>query len=281
MQTRSKMLKKAFTTAFPYTIPIFAGFWFLGITYGIYMNVSGFSFWYPMLMSITIFAGSIEFVTVNMLLGAFNPLQAFAMTLMINARHLFYGISMLDKFRGVGRKKFYLIFGMCDESFSINYTADIPEDVDRGWFMFFVTLLNHFYWFSGATLGGIFGSLIHFDTEGLEFVMTAMFVVIFMEQWLKEKDHTSSVLGLVISVLCLIAFGADNFIIPAMLAILAVLSLLRRPLEADGTAEDSREKGGRGRAGSGKGGSGREGALGKSGDRVIQTGGIERGGDAQ
>ena len=278
MQT--KMLKKAFATAFPYTIPIFAGFWFLGITYGIYMNVSGFSFWYPMLMSITIFAGSIEFVTVNMLLGAFNPLQAFAMTLMINARHLFYGISMLDKFRGVGRKKFYLIFGMCDESFSINYTADIPEDVDRGWFMFFVTLLNHFYWFSGATLGGIFGSLIHFDTEGLEFVMTAMFVVIFMEQWLKEKDHTSSVLGLVISVLCLIAFGADNFIIPAMLAILAVLSLLRRPLEADGTAEDSREKGGRGRAGSGKGGSGREGALGKSGDRVIQTGGTERGGDA-
>ena len=119
-------------------------------------------FWYPMLMSITIFAGSIEFVTVNMLLGAFNPLQAFAMTLMINARHLFYGISMLDKFRGMGRKKFYLIFGMCDESFSINYTADIPEDVDRGWFMFFVTLLNHFYWFSGATLGGIFGSLIHF-----------------------------------------------------------------------------------------------------------------------
>ena len=246
MQT--KMLKKAFATAFPYTIPIFAGFWFLGITYGIYMNVSGFSFWYPMLMSITIFAGSIEFVTVNMLLGAFNPLQAFAMTLMINARHLFYGISMLDKFRGVGRKKFYLIFGMCDESFSINYTADIPEDVDRGWFMFFVTLLNHFFWFSGATLGGSFGSLIHFDTEGLEFVMTAMFVVIFMEQWLKEKDHTSSVLGLVISVLCLIAFGADNFIIPAMLAILAVLSLLRRPLEADGTAEDSREKGGRGRA---------------------------------
>ena len=234
MQTRSKMLKKAFTAAFPYTIPIFAGFWFLGITYGIYMNVSGFSFWYPMLMSITIFAGSIEFVTVNMLLGAFNPLQAFAMTLMINARHLFYGISMLDKFRGVGRKKFYLIFGMCDESFSINYTADIPEDVDRGWFMFFVTLLNHFYWFSGATLGGIFGSLIHFDTEGLEFVMTAMFVVIFMEQWLKEKDHTSSLLGLAISLICIIAFGADNFIIPAMLAILAVLSLLRKPLENGG-----------------------------------------------
>lgn len=237
MQSRSKMLKKAFTTAFPHTIPIFAGFWFLGITYGIYMNVSGFSFWYPMLMSVTIFAGSIEFVTVNMLLGAFNPLQAFAMTLMINARHLFYGISMLDKFRGVGRKKFYLIFGMCDETFSINYTADIPEDVNRGWFMFFVTLLNHFYWFSGATLGGIFGSLINFNTEGLEFVMTAMFVVIFLEQWLKEKDHTSSLIGLGISILCLIAFGADNFIIPAMLAILGVLTLLRHPLERKESVE--------------------------------------------
>ena len=106
------------------------------------MNVSGFAFWYPMLMSLTIFAGSIEFVTVNMLLGAFNPLQALAMTLMINARHLFYGISMLDKYKGTGWKKFYLIFGMCDESFSINYTAEIPEEVDKGLFMFFVTLLN-------------------------------------------------------------------------------------------------------------------------------------------
>ena len=107
------------------------------------MNVSGFSFWYPMLMSLTIFAGSIEFVTVNLLLGAFNPIQALAVTLMINARHLFYGISMLDRYRGTGWKKPYLIFGMCDESFSINCSAQIPEGVDRGWFMFFVTLFNH------------------------------------------------------------------------------------------------------------------------------------------
>ena len=220
-------LKKAFVTAFPFTIPIFAGFWFLGMTYGIYMNVSGFSFWYPMVMSLTIFAGSVEFVAVNLLLGAFNPLQALAMTLMINARHLFYGISMLDRFRGTGLKKIYLIFGMCDETFSINYTAKIPEDVDRGWFMFFVTLLNHFYWVFGATLGGIFGSLITFSTEGLDFVMTAMFVVIFLEQWLKEERHTSSLLGIGISLLCLIAFGADNFIIPSMIAMLGVLTLLR------------------------------------------------------
>ena len=223
--------RRALLCAFPYTIPIFAGFWFLGLTYGIYMNVSGFSFLYPMLMSLTIFAGSMEFVTVELLLGAFNPLQAFAMTLMINARHLFYGISMLDKFRGTGLKKLYLIFGMCDESFSINYTASIPKDVDKGWFMFFVTLLNHLYWFSGSTLGGLFGSLIHFNTEGLDFVMTAMFVVIFMEQWLKDKRHTSALAGTGISLLCLLIFGPDNFIIPAMLAILAALTLIRKTLE--------------------------------------------------
>ena len=234
MTMKSQTLKKAFRAAFPHTIPILAGFWFLGMTYGIYMNVSGFAFWYPMIMSLVIFAGSMEFVAVNMLLGAFQPLQALAMTLMINARHLFYGISMLDKYRGLGWKKIYLIFGMCDESFSINYTAEIPEDVDRGWFMFFVTHLNHLYWFCGATLGGLFGSLIHFNTEGLDFVMVAMFVVIFLEQWLKEKNHTSSLLGIVLSLICLAAFGADDFIIPAMLAMLGVLTLLRRPLEKGG-----------------------------------------------
>lgn len=157
-------------------------------------------------MSLTIFAGSVEFVAVNMLLGTFNPLQALTMTLMINARHLFYGISMLDKYKGTGWKKPYLIFGM------------------------------YFYWFSGATLGGISGSLIHFNTKGLDFVMTAMFVVIFMEQWLKEKRHTSAFAGVGISLLCLIVFGSDDFIIPAMLAILAALTGLRGLLAKGGEA---------------------------------------------
>lgn len=234
---KNEKIKKAFSAAFPHTIPIFAGFWFLGLTYGIYMHTAGFSFWYPMFMSLTIFAGSMEFVTVNMLLGSFHPLQAFAMTLMINARHLFYGISMLDKYKDTGWKKFYLIFGMCDESFSINYTAKIPEGIDKGWFMFFVTLLNHFYWFFGATLGGLLGALISFKTEGLEFVMTAMFVVIFMEQWMKEERHTSSFLGLGISLMCLIIFGSQQFIIPAMLLILISLTLLQNKLtiQKDGT----------------------------------------------
>ena len=220
--------------AFPYTIPIFAGFWFLGITYGIYMNVSGFCFVYPMLMSLTIFGGSLEFLAVEMLLSPFAPLQTLVMALMIQARHLFYGFSMLDKFRGTGWKKMYLIFGMCDETFSINYSANIPEDADRGWFMFFVTLFNHFYWVSGATLGGLLGNLITFDPKGLDFVMTALFVVIFLEQWLKEKKHASSLIGVLASAACLLLFGADSFLIPTMACILCLLSVFRKPIEKAG-----------------------------------------------
>lgn len=193
------MRKKAFQAAFPYTIPIFAGFWFLALAYGIYMNANGFPFVCPMLMSLLIYGGSLEFVAVEMLLSSFAPMQVFIMTLLIQARHIFYGISMLDRFKGMGWKKFYLIFGMCDETFSVNYTADIPEDVDRGWFMFFVTLLNQLYWVSGATVGGLVGSLLKFDTTGISFVMTAMFVVIFLEQWLKEDNHISSLVGVAVS----------------------------------------------------------------------------------
>ncbi len=233
MRGRSKEIRRAFRYAFPHTIPIFAGFWFLGITYGVYMHVSGFSFVYPMLMSMTIFTGSMEFVTANMLLGGFHPLQAFVMAILIGARHLFYGISMLDKFRGMGWKKFFLIYGMCDETFSINYSAEIPPNVDRGWFMLFVTVLNYLYWVTGATIGGLFGSLIHFNTQGLDFAMTAMFVVIFMEQWIKDKKHTSQFIGLGASVLCLIVFGADSFMVPTMLVILFFLTILRRNREVE------------------------------------------------
>ena len=231
MHSRRQTILRAFKCAFPHTLPILAGFWFLGMTYGIYMNVSGFPFWYPMLMSLTIFGGSLEFLAVSMLQAPFAPAQVLVMTLMIQARHLFYGISMLDKFKGLGWKKPYLIFGMCDETFSINYTADIPAQIDRGWFYFFVTLLNHFYWFAASTLGGLVGSLLRFSTEGLDFVMTAMFVVIFLEQWLKEKRRVSEWVGLAASVGCLLVFGADRFLIPTMICILAALTALRRPLE--------------------------------------------------
>ena len=228
-----KSLKwNALKAAFPYTIPIFAGFWFLALTYGIYMNVSGFSFWYPMAMSAIIYGGSLEFVTVSMLLSPFAPVQTFLMTLMIQARHLFYGISMLDKYKHLGAKKLYIIYAMCDETFSVNYTAKIPDGVDRGWFYFFVSLLNQIYWVSGATIGGLLGSLIHFDTTGLDFIMTAMFVVIFMEQWMKEKHHFSELIGLIAVVGCLLIFGADNFMIPTMVCILAALSFLKKPIES-------------------------------------------------
>ena len=167
------MKRKALKAAFPHTIPIMTGFMFLGMAYGIYMNASGFSFIYPLCMSLLIYGGSLEFVAVEMLLSPFAPIQVFIMALLIQARHLFYGLSMLDKYKGIGWKKFYLIYGMCDESFSVNYTADIPGDVDPGWFMFFVTLLDQFYWGASATFGGIIGSLLPINTEGISFVMTA------------------------------------------------------------------------------------------------------------
>ncbi len=235
--TRENKIRQAFIAAFPYTVPILAGFVFLGIAYGIYMNASGFLAIYPILMGATIFAGSMEFVTVNLLLGMFEPLGAFLLTLMVNARHLFYGISMLDKYNGTGRKKYYLIFGMCDESFSINCTTNIPEGVDKGWFMFFVTLLNHIYWVCGAALGAFLGPFVRFSTEGISFVMTALFVVIFLEQWMKETVHYSALIGLGITVLSLVIFGGENFIIPAMLMILFCLTIMRKPLERMGGGE--------------------------------------------
>ena len=229
------MKRKALKAAFPYTIPVMTGSLVLGISYGVLMTASGFPFWMPMITSLFIFAGSMEFVLVNLLLSGFNLLQAFLMTLMINARHLFYGISMLERYRGMGFKKLYMIFGLTDESFSVNCVTDPPEGVDRSWFMFFVTLLDHGYWFLGTTLGGIFGSLVHFNTEGLDFVMTAMFVVIFLEQWKKDRNHLSAFLGLALPIICLLIFGADSFMIPAMLAILAGLALCRKRLEKEDT----------------------------------------------
>ncbi len=223
------MKRKAFQSALPYTLPIAVGFLFLGMSYGYFMRSKGFSFLYPMLMSFFIFAGSMEFVTVNLLLSAFNPLYAFCLTLMVNARHLFYGISMLVKYKNVGWKKFYLIYGMCDESFSINCTVTLPPDVDRGWFMFFVTLLNQAYWVLGATLGAILGYLIQFNTRGIEFVMTALFVVMFINQWEEEVDHRSALIGLLCSFLCLLTFGSQYFLLPTMgLIILCLTFFMKR-----------------------------------------------------
>ncbi len=237
MNTTTKKHRAAFKAAFPYTVPILTGFLFLGIAYGIYMKVSGFSAIWSLLISLLVFAGSMQFVAVDLLLAPFNPLGALLLTLMVNARHLFYGISMLEKYKGAGKKKWYLIFGLIDETFSINCTLEVPSGVDRNWFYFYVTLLNQIYWVSGATLGGIFGSLLAFNTEGLEFVMTALLFVLFLEQLLKEKNYFTAFTGVGVSLLCLWIFGSGNFIIPAMLVIIAVLTVARKPLEERGRIE--------------------------------------------
>lgn len=217
---------QAFKFVFPRTLPILTGFWFIGVAYGTYMNVSGFSFVYPMLMSLIIFGGSLEFICVSMLLSTFAPLSAFVVALVVQARHLFYGISLLDKYRGLGLKRYYLIFGMCDETFSINYTSKIPEYLDKGWCFFFVTLLNHFYWVSGSALGGILGEFITFDTTGLWFVMTALFVVIFIEQWKNDKKNRSSgFIGIGVTALCLSTFNKDSFLLLSLIIIFTILSL--------------------------------------------------------
>lgn len=218
------MKRKAFKAALPYTLPICVGFLFLGMSYGFLMKSKGFSFLYPLFMSMFIFAGSMEFVTVDLLLSAFNPMHAFFLALTVNARHLFYGISMLTKYRNVGLKKLYLIFGMCDESFTINCTV-LPDGVDKGWFMFFVTLLNHFYWVAGATAGALLGYVIHFDTTGIEFVMTALFVVMFINQWEEAEKHSPALVGVLCSLACLLIFGSESFLIPAMVLIIVCFSL--------------------------------------------------------
>ena len=234
---KTKGFKKAFCAAFPHTVPVMTGYLFLGISYGIYMNVSGFSFLYPMLMGITIFGGSHEFLAVSLLLSTFAPLQTFLIALVIQARHLFYGLAMLEKYKNTGLKKLYLIFALTDETFSVNCSTPVPEGIEKGKFYFAVSRLDQLYWVSGAALGGILGSFIPFNTEGLDFVMTAMFVVIFIEQWLKEKKHYTALIGIFCSVLCLLAFGSESFIIPTMVSIFTMLAFFRKPIEKAGGFE--------------------------------------------
>lgn len=217
--------------AFRASLPIMAGYGFLGVTYGIYMHELGFSFVYPMLLAVTVYAGSAEFLLGNMLLGSFHPIQVFFMVLMINARHLFYGLSMLDRYKDTGWKKFFLVFGMSDETFALTSSTEIPEGADKGWFLLWITWLDEAYWVAGATLGGIIGPYLNFDLKGLDFVLTAMFAAIFADNWIREKDHTSSLAGLFISALCLLLFSADNFIIPSMVVILLFLTVYRKRKE--------------------------------------------------
>lgn len=239
------MRTRAFKAALPLTLPIAAGFFFLGGSYGLLMHAKGFGLLWPVSMAFFIFAGSMEFVTVNLLLSAFSPLSAFLLALMVNARHLFYGLSMLGPFANTGWKKPYLIFAMCDESFAINSSAKIPPDVDRGWFMIFVSVLNRWYWIVGTAFGWLVGGLLPFSTTGIEFVLTALFLVIFLDQWMGEKRHLPAIIGVLASAAALLVLGPDRFMIPAM-ALMLILFVALRPY-LDGP-HDGRETAGAGRA---------------------------------
>ena len=210
-----------------------------GLGYGIYVQSLGLPVWMPMLMGTVVYGGSLEFVLASLLLGAFSPLSAFLMALMIQARHLFYGLAMLERYKGYGWRSFYMIFAMSDETFSITCSATPPEGVDKGWFMFFITLLDQLYWVGSAGLGAALGTVLPFSTEGVDFVMTAMFTVIFLNQWEKDQQHGSALIGLAVPLVCLIVFGSGSFLLPSMAGILVLLLALRRPMEkAAGEVEE-------------------------------------------
>ena len=235
------MRRKALEFAFPKTIPVMAGYVFLGITYGILMSTKGLPWWLPIVTALVIYTGSMEFLMTDILLSSFNPVSAFVTALMVGARHLFYGISMLHKYSGTGTKKFYLIFATSDETFAVNYSEEIPEGMDKGLVYLILSALDQFYWVFGAGLGGVLGAQISFNTKGLDFVMTAMFMTIFLNQWVKDgtdlkrivKDHVSELIGVICSVMALMIFGPEKFIVPAMVLILLSLAVMRGWLEKE------------------------------------------------
>ncbi|HHF5435317.1 azaleucine resistance protein AzlC [Haemophilus influenzae] len=225
-------ITEAAKAAFPYSVPMIAGFLFLGIAYGIYMKALGFGFLYPTLMALLIYAGSVEFIAADALIAPFSPISVLLITLMISARQIFYGISMLEKYGiHIGKKRWYLITTLVDESFSLNYMAKIPPHLDKGWYMFFVSLYLHIYWVLGAVMGNLFGTVLPFNLKGVEFSMTALFLVIFAENWLKEKSHESSLLGLGIAFAFLLIIGKEYFLIPTLISIWLILTMRIAKLE--------------------------------------------------
>lgn len=228
--TRKHELTKALEEAFPNTIPVLTGFLVLGIAYGVLMQMNGFHVIWSVLMSAVAFCGSMQFVAITVLAAGFHPLQAFLLSLMVNARHIFYGISMLDKYKGLGKVRPFLIYVLCDETFSILSSVEPKAGVNRKYFYFWICFLDYMYWIGGTFIGGVLGSMITFNTEGLDFVLTALFVVLFLEQWKKKENRCAGIIGLVATVASLFLFGADNLVIPAMILIMGALLAGRRKL---------------------------------------------------
>lgn len=219
--------KKALRAAFPRTIPVMAGYVVLGFGFGLLLQSKGYNCLWAVLMGLTIYGGSMQFVAVDLLSSGAGLLTAAFMTLVIHARHLFYGISMLARYRDVGRAKPYLIFGLTDETYSLVCTGEVPAGVDKSRYYLCITLLDQLYWIVGSAAGGLFGQMVTLNTAGVDFSMTALFVVILTEDLLKRETRLPALVGVGVSLVCLLAFGADGFLIPAMLGITAALLLLR------------------------------------------------------
>lgn len=225
--------------AFRASLPVFAGYIVLGIGFGILLKTKGYGLLWAALSSVFVYAGSLQYVMVN-LIAAGAPLITTALTaVMVNARHLFYGISMIDRYKGAGKKKPYLIFALTDETYSLVCSDESVRGVrDRHRYYFFLSMFNQIYWITGSVTGSVLGGLITFSTEGIDFALTALFVTIFVDQWLSTKDHRAALTGVIASVICLLIFGTDSFLIPAMLCITAALTVMRSKLSRENIIED-------------------------------------------
>lgn len=222
------MDKKTAKTAFFDTIPVMTGYLFLGIGFGIIMQQNGFGLGWAAVMSLFIYAGSMQYVGVGLLTGGSGLVTAALATLLVNARHLFYGISMINAYKGTGKKKPYLIFALTDETYSLVSREQLPRGVERNAYFFLVSLFDQCYWVAGTVLGSMAGSLIPMNFEGIDFALTALFVTIFVEQWLSSKDHFPAIAGVVSAVVCLLLFGPGTFLIPTMILITAIFVLIHR-----------------------------------------------------
>ena len=234
--------KKAIKAAFPVTIPVLLGYLFIGIAFGVLLQNKGYHFGWAVLMSLCVYAGSMQFVAINFFVPGVNLVSVILMTLMVNARHVFYGLSMLRPFQKMGKWKPYMIFSLTDETYSLLCGARVPEGVDGNRFFFSIALLDQLYWIAGSALGGIAGSLLPFDTTGIDFAMTALFVVIFVEQWLAGGSKFPALAGVGAAVFCLVLFGPDHFILPAMAGIVFLLLAGRRLADKEEAADKRREE---------------------------------------
>ena len=230
MKTKPHPIGAAFRAAFPVTLPVLTGFLVLGLAYGVLMATKGYGPLWAGLFSAVAFCGSMQFVAITLLTTVFDPFQAFLLSLMVNARHIFYGLSLLEKYKGLGWKRWFCIYTLCDENFSLTSTVEPPEGVDRGTFFFAVSLLDWLYWVVSSILGGVLGNFLTFNTTGLDFALTALFVVLLLEQVSKRENRPAAVIGIAATVVSLLLFGADNLVIPAMVLILVVLLAGRRKL---------------------------------------------------